>query len=89
MLDARIPIQTRRDTHHECSDGENGTPCAISKGEHENREQNDVPDGQPSLEHGSNLTADGLEAGEPPHLSDDVRTNVNICDVGLALGNPR
>jgi len=25
-----------------------------------------------------------LETVEPPHLSDDVRTNVNTCDVGLA-----
>src|SRR5215510_12266957 len=47
-----LPSKPEGDTHHECSDGQDGIPPAPQyKDEHENREQDDVTERQPSLEH--------------------------------------
>ena len=54
-----FPSKPERDTHDERSNGQNGNPPAPQdKGEHENREQDDVTNRKPSLKHGSNLIAD-------------------------------
>ena len=47
-----------------------GPPLRLKKkASTENREQDDVTDRQPSLEHGSNLTANDTRNRQPPHLS--------------------